>query len=55
LTEAIAVADWEWYVDYLSRIQAVTRDDVSRAAAECFQEDAATVGWFVPKAGGSPA
>ena len=33
LTEAIAMADWDWYVDYLPNIQAVTRDDVARAAA----------------------
>jgi zinc protease len=52
LTEAIAVADWAWYVDYLSRIQAVTREDVVRAAQACFQRDAATVGWFVPKGDG---
>ncbi len=55
LTEAIAVADWEWYVDYLARIQAVTREDVARAARACFQEDSATVGWFVPKSDGSAA
>jgi zinc protease len=54
LTEAIAIADWEWYVDYLSRIQAVTRDDVVRAARGCFREDAATVGWFVPKSEENP-
>jgi zinc protease len=52
LTEAIAIADWEWYVDYLARIQAVTREDVARAAQACFQDDFATVGWFVPKSDG---
>jgi zinc protease len=50
LTEAIAVADWDWYVDYLPKIQAVTREDVARAAGACFLDDFATVGWFVPKA-----
>jgi zinc protease len=49
LTEAIAVADWEWYVDYLSRVQSVTSEDVRRAARKHFHEDALTVGWFVPK------
>jgi len=49
LTEAVAVADWDWYVDYLPRIQAVTADDVRRVARNLFSDDAATVGWFVPK------
>lgn len=50
LTEAIAIADWRWYVDYLGNVQAVTPDDVRRAARAYFHEDASTVGWFVPKA-----
>jgi zinc protease len=49
LTEAIAVADWRWYVDYLENIQKVTAADVARAARTYFHEDFATVGWFVPK------
>jgi zinc protease len=53
LTEAIAVAGWEWYVDYLDRIQRVTGEDVARAARACFHEDFATVGWFVPKDNGA--
>ena len=55
LTEAIAVADWDWYVDYLPKIQAVTREDIARAAGACFRDDFATVGWFVPKAEQEPA
>jgi zinc protease len=49
LTEAIAIADWRWYVDYLENIQKVTVADVARAARAYFHEDFATVGWFVPK------
>jgi len=49
LTEAIAVADWRWYVDYLSNIERVTPGDVARAARTYFHEDFATVGWFVPR------
>ena len=49
LTEAIAVADWRWYVDYLENIQKVTAADVARVARACFHEDFSTVGWFVPK------
>lgn len=50
LTEAIAVADWRWYVDYLENVQKVTAADVARVAKMYFHEDFATVGWFVPKA-----
>jgi len=49
LTEAIAIADWRWYVDYLENIQKVTAADIARAARAYFHEDFATVGWFVPK------
>ena len=55
LTEAIAVADWDWYVDYLPKIQAVSREDVERAARACFRDDSATVGWYVPKPEGEAA
>jgi zinc protease len=51
LSEAIAVADWEWYVDYLDRIHAVTAESVRRVAEKTFVDDAATVGWFIPKTG----
>ena len=50
LTEAIAVADWRWYVDYLKNIQDVTPADVLRCARTYFHEDVSTIGWFVPKA-----
>jgi zinc protease len=50
LTEAIAIADWRWYVDYLENVQKVTPADVARVARAYFHEDFATVGWFVPKA-----
>jgi zinc protease len=49
LSEAIAIADWEWYVDYPSRIRAVTREDVAGAARKYFGDEALTAGWFVPK------
>src|SRR5262249_1442625 len=32
LSEAIAVADWEWYADYPSVIRSVTRDEIQRMA-----------------------
>jgi zinc protease len=49
LTEAIAVADWRWYVDYLHNIEGVTPESVARAARTYFHEDLSTVGWFIPK------
>lgn len=54
LTEAVAIADWEWYVDYPGRIRAVTREGILEAARRYFHEDCLTVGWFVPKAAGEP-
>jgi zinc protease len=50
LSEAIAVADWEWYADYPTLIGRVSRDDVQRVARTYFQDDALTVGLFLPKA-----
>ncbi|MCA1582061.1 MAG: insulinase family protein [Acidobacteria bacterium] len=56
LSEAIAVADWEWYAHYPVAIRAVTREDVQRVAAAYFQDDGLTVGTFLPKStGGIPA
>jgi zinc protease len=49
LTEAIAIADWRWYVDYLKNVQSVTVADIARVAKTYFHEDYATVGWFIPK------
>ncbi len=55
LTEAVAIADWEWYVDYPGKVRAVTREALAAAARRYFHEDGLTVGWFVPKAaGGTP-
>jgi zinc protease len=48
LGEAVASADWKWFVGYIPAIQRVTADDVTRVARATFQPDHATVGWFVP-------
>jgi zinc protease len=50
MSEAEAVADWRFFNTYSKRIERVTADDVRRVAAEYFQEDARTVGHFIPKA-----
>jgi zinc protease len=56
LSEAIAVADWEWYADYPAAIRRVTPADVQRVVLAYLHDDALTVGLYVPKgpAGGSP-
>ena len=48
LGEAVASANWKWFVDYVDSINRVTREDVQRVAATYLVPDHATVGWFVP-------
>ena len=48
LGEAVASADWKWFLTYVDRIKAVGADDVRRVAATYLAPDRATVGWFVP-------
>ncbi len=48
--EAVASADWKWFLTYVDRIKAVSADDVRRVAATYLVPDHATVGWFVPAA-----
>jgi len=42
------VGDYSWFDDYLDRLMAVTLDDVKRVAAEVFNPNQRTVGWYVP-------
>ncbi len=49
LSEAIAVADWEWYADYPAAIRRVTAADVRRVAQTYLHDDALTVGSYIPK------
>jgi zinc protease len=49
LSEAIAVADWEWYADYPAAIRAVTPEDVRRVVLAYLHDDALTAGLFLPK------
>ena len=51
LSEAIAVADWEWYAEYPAAIRRVTRKDLRRVAAAYLGDDALTVGLYLPKPG----
>jgi zinc protease len=46
--EAVASADWKWFVGYVDSVNAVTREDVQRVARTYLVPDHATVGWFVP-------
>jgi len=53
--EAVASADWKWFVGYLDGVRKVTADDVKRVAAAYLTPDKATVGWFVPLGGEAAA
>ncbi|HXF58413.1 MAG TPA: pitrilysin family protein, partial [Candidatus Saccharimonadales bacterium] len=48
LGEAVASANWKWFVSYVASMKRVTREDVQRVAAKYLVPDHATVGWFVP-------
>src|SRR6185437_4336779 len=48
LAEAIAVADWKWWVDFENNIRAVTKADVQQAAARYFTKRNETVGYYYP-------
>ena len=49
LSEAIAVADWEWYADYPDMVRRVSSDDLRRVAATYFVDDGLTAGLYLPK------
>jgi zinc protease len=53
--EAIASADWKWFLDYVDNIKAVTAADVKRVASTYLVPEHATVGWFVPAANAKPS
>ncbi len=49
LGEAVASADWKWFVGYVDGIRRVTAADVRAVAAKTLVPDHATIGWFVPQ------
>lgn len=51
LGEAISAGHWRLYFEYLDRVRAVELADVTRVATSYFQDDALTVGHFVPRNG----
>jgi len=55
LGEAVASADWKWFLTYVENIKAVTAADVKRVAASYLVPPHATVGWFVPASAASEA
>jgi zinc protease len=55
MSEAEAVADWRFYSSYARNVARVTAEDVRRAAAVYFKEDARTVGHFIPRGDGGDA
>lgn len=48
LAEAIAVADWKWWVNLENNIKAVTKEDVQRVARKYFVKRNETVGYYYP-------
>lgn len=48
LAEAIAVADWQWWVNYDKNIKAVTKADIARVAKKYFSNQNSTVGYYYP-------
>jgi zinc protease len=54
LSEAIAVANWEWYADYPATIRRVTREEIRNVATTYLHNDGLTVGLFLPKPGPTP-
>jgi zinc protease len=49
IAEAIAVADWKWWLSIEPKVKAVTKQDVQRVAAKYFQDKNATVGYYLPR------
>jgi zinc protease len=45
------IGDYQWFEHYMSRIEAVTLDDVNAAAAKYLRKSQRTVGYFVPTMG----
>lgn len=50
VAEAIAVADWTWWVGLEDKIKAVTKEDVQRVIKKYFVPANRTVGYYEPKA-----
>ncbi len=53
LGEAESKADWNWLIDYDDRFEAVTADDIMKAAARYFFKNNRTVGYFIPRQQGA--
>lgn len=49
LGEAESKADWHWLMDYDDKFDAVTKEDIMKAAAKYFIKSNRTVGHFYPK------
>lgn len=48
LAEAIAVADWKWWVDLEKNIKAVTKDQVAASVKKYLVRNNATIGYYYP-------
>jgi zinc protease len=54
LSEAVAVAGWEFYIDYPAAVSRIRPEEIRRAAAEYLKDDSLTVGYFLPREGPAP-
>lgn len=54
LGEAESKADWHWLMEYDDKFDAVTKEDIMKAAAKYFHKTNRTVGHFYPKAPDMP-
>lgn len=49
IAEAIAVADWQWWLSIEQKVKAVTKDDLQRVAAKYFSDKNSTTGYYLPR------
>ncbi|MBY0550882.1 MAG: insulinase family protein [Candidatus Obscuribacterales bacterium] len=49
IAEAIAVADWKWWLSIEQKVKAVTKDDLQRVAAKYFGDKNSTTGYYLPR------
>lgn len=49
IAEAIAVADWKWWLSIESKVKAVTKQDIQRVASKYFSDRNSTVGYYLPR------
>lgn len=54
LTEAIASADWKWWLDYPNKVEKVTKEEIKAVMKKYFHDDNRTVGYYYPRPDNAP-